>query len=390
MVFILFYLFFFFNFVLPQWIWKQLYTDDSKGCRDIGTLYAAKVFLKATDVRGKPLNCFYAFEELLDKYIKALTLAAAMDFFGMENTTCEATQNVKNADQSDEDYTMDVLGKIVDTYAIQHEPGALAIDKAFQCPKCNKKPYKTSKGLKAHINQKHPESLQAEEVHRNKASIGDYCRTAMGMILLAANFTDARKCGDGERIIRLYRFFTLHFKAANKTKYAYHALRLQAQTQCLLTERMAHVLTWNRFVNNAGKIDSNIEVDRENEHRNRTVKQETRVFHGKISDKSIKRVGEAAQALEEILLQADRSSRTKRPSGKHGKVDTSSDVLALTDVYHNERVFDSGPDRQLHALPDFQKDPFSHLDLAEIHQWMTKTLTTISKQKVFQQFEKPL
>ena len=39
---------------------------------------------------------------------------------------------------------------------------------------------------------------------------------------------------------------------------------------------MAHVLTCNRFVNNAGKKDSNIEVDRENEHRNKTVKQETR------------------------------------------------------------------------------------------------------------------
>ena len=73
-------MFFFLNFVLPQWIWKQLYTDDSKGCRDVGTLYAAKVLLKATDVRGKPLNCFYVFEELLDKYLRILTLAAAMDF----------------------------------------------------------------------------------------------------------------------------------------------------------------------------------------------------------------------------------------------------------------------------------------------------------------------
>ena len=94
-----------------------------------------------------------------------------MDFFGMENTS-EPTQNSKNEDQSDEDYIMDVLGKIVDAHAIQHEPDALSIDKAFQCPKCNKKPYKTAKGLKGHITQKHPESLQAEEIHRNKHPSG--------------------------------------------------------------------------------------------------------------------------------------------------------------------------------------------------------------------------
>ncbi len=365
-----------------------MYTDDARGCRDVGTLYAAKVFLKATDVKGKPTSCFYAFEELLDKYVKALILAAALHFFGMKDTTSEPTANKHDNDEADEEeYINDVLVQMVDKYAIQHEPDALAIDKAFQCPECNRKPYKTSRGLRNHLAKVHADSIHSQQLHQSKATIGDYCRTALAMILLAYNFTDARKCGDGDRIIRLYRFFILHFKAAGKNKYAHHSLRLQAQVKCLLTPKMSHILTWNRFVNNIGRRDSNVEVDRENEHRNKAIKQETRSFYGKLSDKSIKRVGEAAQKLERILLQVDKASNTKQPSGRHLKVDTSGDVLALTDIFHKERVFESGQDRQLHALPDFQKDPFSHLNLAEVHQWMTSALSNISAHKVFEQFK---
>ena len=397
---VIFFYFFFLNIQLPsflkilfiilwilfQWIWKQLYTSDAKGCKDIGTLYAAKVFLKATDVKGKPTECFYAFEELLDKYLKALTLAAALDYFGMADATANPSQNVQEPIVDEATYITGAMGKMVDNYAIQHEPDGMSIDKALQCPECTKKAYKTKRGLKNHIMNKHPESPHAQEVQHSQATIGDYCRTAMGMILLAHDFSDARKCGDGERILRLYKFFILHFRAAGKFKYAYASLRLQAQIQCLLTERMAHVLTWNRFVNNRGRPDSNVEVDRENEHRNRAIKQETRSFYGKLSDKSIKRVGEAAQSLEQILLQADKAANVKSSSGKHKKVDTSGDVLALTDVFNKERVFQSGQDRRLHALPDYQKDPFSHLDLAETHKWMMDALSNISKRKVFSQF----
>ena len=367
---------------LLQWIWKQLYTSDAKGCRDLGTLYAAKIFLRATNVNNKPLSCFYACEELLDKYLKALILTAALQFFGMDKVTDNPTKNTKRDNQTDEGYIDDVLSTFVKAYAIQHEPDLVNIQPERKCPECTKV-YKTKRGLVKHLEDKHPDSHHLADAQQPKANINDYCRTAMGMVLMAQNFADARKCGDGERIVRLYKFFILHFKAAGKTKYAYHSLRLQAQVQCLLTEKMAHLVTWNRFVNNKGGATSNVEVDRDNEHRNKGIKEEISAFHGKVSDISIKRVGEAAQTLEKILLQTDKAASTKRPSGKHAKADTTEDVLALTDVLHKENVFASDQERPLHVLPDFQKDPFSHLDLIQLHQWMTDTLSKISKQKIF-------
>lgn len=55
--------------------------------------------------------------------------------------------------------------------------------------------------------------------------IQNYSRGALGMGLLALNFIDARKHGDGARIIRLYKFMLLHCKAAKKLKYSFHILR---------------------------------------------------------------------------------------------------------------------------------------------------------------------
>ncbi|XP_072027736.1 LOW QUALITY PROTEIN: uncharacterized protein [Amphiura filiformis] len=369
-----------------EWIFKQLYSEEASGCRDIGTLYAAKTFWKLTNIPKKPLDNFYAVEDLIDRYVKALILTAALDFFGMSDINSQPTKHMFNSEESTkENYIVRKVGELIDKYAIQHEPDALHVEEAIKCPaEACKKTYRTRKGLKKHLEEKHPTvQLPTNSNHQN-ATIADYCRTALGMCLLAYNFTDARRHGDGGRIIRLYKFFTLHFKAANKHKYAFHCLRLQIQLKCLLTPRLAHQLTWNRFVNNQGKVDSNVELDRENEHRNKAIKQECRGFKGKLSDTSIKRVGEVAQLIEQILARIDSETTLKTPSGTHSHVDVSSDILSLVDVLHQEKVFeDDDTNRRIHVLPDFQKDPFSRLDLIALHTWMKDTVKKVSDRKVF-------
>ena len=45
-------------------------------------------------------------------------------------------------------------------------------------------------------------------------------------------------------------------------------------------------------------------------------KEECRGFHGKVTDTSVARVGQAAQPIDKILHCADKAARTKS-SGKH-------------------------------------------------------------------------
>ena len=79
------------------------------------------------------------------------------------------------------------------------------------------------------------------------------------MSLLALCFNDARRHGDGACMITVYKFMILHFRVANKQNYTHYTLRLIAQVEGLLSPRLAHQVTWNRFVNHHGLKDSNTE-----------------------------------------------------------------------------------------------------------------------------------
>ena len=78
--------------------------------------------------------------------------------------------------------------------------------------------------------------------------------------LLYLNFTDAIAEGDGDRIIRCWKFLLLHFfvDGSKSTKYALEALYLQFQQQALLSPRQAYCQKWNRSVNNHGKTGKNV------------------------------------------------------------------------------------------------------------------------------------
>ena len=169
-------------------------------------------------------------------------------------------------------------------------------------------------GLRSHMKKKHswepPNSMSAASSRTD--SIFDYSCAALSICLLFRNFENARQHGDGERLIRLYKYFMLYFKLCDKPKYGYHSLRLLAQVKCLLAPRLSHQLIWNRCVNNVGKIDSNVEIDREIEHHNRVFKEECRHFHGKVSAASVRRISHSAQTCDRILQQCDKASDTRK------------------------------------------------------------------------------
>ena len=121
----------------------------------------------------------------------------------------------------------------------------------------------------------------------NEDCVRNYSINALCMI--AKDFEDARKHGDGQRIVRLLKFMMLFFKHDGKHKYAFHILHHLIQIKCVLPPKFAHDLIWNRFVNNCGKIDSNVEMDREMEHYNRAFKLDCKSFMGKVSEQSINR-----------------------------------------------------------------------------------------------------
>ena len=62
----------------------------------------------------------------------------------------------------------------------------------------------------------------------------NYATAVLGMGMLARNFHDASREGDGEWLIRCWKFFMLHFKVDGRVKYAVEAINILAQVNGLL------------------------------------------------------------------------------------------------------------------------------------------------------------
>ncbi len=358
----------------------HLYDTTSSG--DKGTLYAARNFLEARGVTTDPMKNINAAADLITQYTIALVIAAAMNYFGMESISDHPTKNdfhfATHLDRSH--YVIMFLGELVDRYAVPSNDELKQDSPVLSCPNC-RKTYVTQRGLKNHMKSKHlgvhqpPPEKQA--LAPDKDALFNYTRTALSLCMLAYDFTDARQMGDGERLMRLYKFLLLHFKAAKKPKYSYQVLRLLAQIQCFLSPCLAYELKWNRFVNKTGEPKSNIEVDRELEHQNRVFKEHCGGMRGKVTSKSIDRISRSAQIIDVLLTAINHQANVNKPSGKHVKKN-KKDQIDLAIELHRDNVFEFQPGRKHFHFPDFQSSVLSTLNAPDLFKWIKSTLQRMS------------
>lgn len=125
----------------------------------------------------------------------------------------------------------------------------------LKCRICQKV-YRYPKALSKHEREKHAiETAEQESSCVSDSQCSDvvkqdtmynYACTRLSFGLFIRNFDDAVKEGDGQRIVRCWKFLMLIFKAHGHPKYALAAFQMQANILALLTPREAHQLMWNR------------------------------------------------------------------------------------------------------------------------------------------------
>ena len=129
---------------------------------------------------------------------------------------------------------------------------------------------------------------------------------------------------------------------------------------------MANELKWNRFVNNKGHPDTNVELDRELEHRNKFVKEDLKAFNGKVTNQAIERCSHTYNIMQEIISNFDLSTEIKKPSGNHTRPDWESDVRELAKQFVEEELFAKKIGRSHKAFPSVPPSFLEILDLKEI------------------------
>jgi len=205
----------------------------------------------------------------------------------------------------------------------------------------------------------------------------EYACSVVGFGLLARNFSDATHEGDGERLIRCWKFFMLHFKADGRTKYAVEAFNLLAQVKATLTPQMAHRLVWNRTCNPKGGEGKNVQLDLHNEHLNRVFKDDINTFRVNISPTSVSRSSQAIGPMMDMLKAVDTTLHVKTPSGRHIGPNIKHDFQLILKVLSDEEVFLTKKNRKHKHFPNFQSDPFLPLKkkpkpYKKFHKWLIK------------------
>lgn len=345
--------------------------------------------------------------------IKARIIAAAMVVLGMNKMSDQPKHSALVAirsgnDQEKKHFLMKISGQIVDQFVLekhslnnfldgilseQEKDDAvnnqeLTADGRFPCrsPGCDKSFKYDGKRRKDHERTHDPPPVVPEKPalspnYPKKASSSDlddddvfnYNCSLLAQGLLFMNFLDSTSEGDGERSIRCWKFFLLHFKEEKSTtKYALEALYLLLQVYSLLPPAEAHSLVWNRTVNNKGGPGKNVALDLDLEHDNNDLKQPIKNLGPNVTEEAVRRISNAQQKSKQMLSCMDREILVKQRSGKHVSADYSKDLRAVVSSLIEESVFCRTPGRHYKYFLNFVRDPLSRLDMSNLYQWINK------------------
>jgi serine palmitoyltransferase len=252
------------------------------------------------------------------------------------------------------------------------------------CSVCGKQ-YKYKKAKINHEKKVHLiEQIDEQPVASNdpKEKVVDdrfnYACTRLSLGMLLFNFDDAVKEGDGERVMRCWKFMMLIFKAYHHTKYSFAALQLQISIKALLTPRQAHSLIWNRMVNTKGGMGKNISMDLRLEQLNKLLKDMLRCLGANITQNSSERCIKALKLVEEILSSIDSELNVKTPKGQHITAKRDKDFKVLVDeISKRGELFtcNANSTRQYQEFPGFNGNILHHLNLNQVNAWISQHLS---------------
>ena len=96
--------------------------------------------------------------------------------------------------------------------------------------------------------------------------------------------------GDGDGVLRCYRYLLPIFQNSGRKNYSIETLNLLFHHDFILTERQAEELIWSRFINTHGCPGRNIPKDLHCEHLNRLCKTAVEGLGSNKVEESISRV----------------------------------------------------------------------------------------------------
>ena len=165
-----------------------------------------------------------------------------------------------------------------------------------------------------------------------------YATDLLTLAVLWHGFHDSIKEGDGDRILRYWKFLLIIFKVTKHYNYAKETVNLLLQHH-MMADRQKAQLLWSRCVNTRGVAGGNIPCDLHNEHLNRRLKVIVAGQGANVKPDSIVRAGKAIQCVQHICQAFEKQTATSIHSDKHNLPEFGKDFEEVMKVLEEEDVF---------------------------------------------------
>ena len=197
-----------------------------------------------------------------------------------------------------------------------------------------------------------------------------YASEMLSLGLFHEEFRDCIREGDGERVLRCWKFMLLLFKASKRTNYSLEALRLLLQHHFLLPPRQAQQLLHSHFVNTRGLPGHNVSCDIHMEHLNRLCKSAVEGLEANKIPDAIVCSGKCIQQVSEVMDRFDQVHSRSKDSSSHSRRSEAKDLERALKTIHDKGVFQSHPGRTHDSYSKLSDSLMSTVKTTVLESWI--------------------
>lgn len=255
-----------------------------------------------------------------------------------------------------------------------------------RCPICSAR-LANLKNLKSHISSKHRNTRLDITGLQEVDQVNEYAKMIITVGLIKNVMDAAIQHGNGHCLITIYKLLAVWCKAVGFNHYAKGLSELQYQLQSLPSP-IAKSITWNRFVNNKGKNDTNVPMDLDIEHANKHLKAELKTYRGDYTECHLGRISKGLNARKEIEKNFDVSTKGYTKVSKRRDGQFSEDIATLTEHLSKHNIWLKKPGRSI------TKCDASHTSLLVDHNkhctWLKQQIKVWDSKPYYRRFNSEL
>ena len=330
-------------------VWKLFYGSSSLNG---GTLQQLRNLVNRRNVSSDPDSNFNAAEDFFHLVGIAHVVAASLKYFGMDDVNSIPDESMLPSD---------VLFLPKEERKVAVHTAVLGFVREFF-------------SLDLHVLEQEDghEEEEDEEDATNSDRTNGYAQGFLSFYWLYCEYEDAVKEGDGNRVLRCWKYFLQIFFVCGRTNYTLEAFRLLMQYYYLFSPRQAQQLLSSRFINTHGRPGKNIEADLHMEHLNRLCKSYIEALGPNSTDAAVLRAGRSIGTMSLISDNFDLTTGITIRSGAHSwrSIDKDLDKV-INELHKMSNVFDYIPGRCHSAFKNYKSFQCDH---TEIIAWMKNHL----------------